>query len=222
MYKENPFSLFCKNTKSNTLCFNNDSKKQKDSNSDFFLLEDNKQYRTKQRMGFYNNGNSSHVKQYLDYFLKSSNSNNLSSNSIKDKDKLENLSSSSNQKNFFNLSFNEFLNQNPINDNNAKKDKLDFKRDEISEEEKDCCCPPPCAKAINDSINNSFKSLTKSNPFNHNSKNEFIEASFNVFVNEFEQMSIEEKESPFDEKKRKVKIINPNLIEKLENITLKY
>ena len=79
---QSPFSFFNTNIKGNNLCFNNNSsKKLNESTSDFFAIEDNKQsnlqLRTKQRMGFYNNGNSSQVKQYLDYFLKSPNTNNI-------------------------------------------------------------------------------------------------------------------------------------------------
>ena len=49
-------------------------------------------------MGFYNDGNSSHVKQYLDYFLNSSNPSNTNLNSFEEKDKIVNPNSSSNKK----------------------------------------------------------------------------------------------------------------------------
>ena len=210
MSRESPFSFFCKDIKNNKLCFKDDSKKLKDSSSDFFLIEDNKQYRTKQRMGFYNDGNSSHVKQYLDYFLNSSNPSNTNLNSFEEKDKIVNPNSSSNKKrkNFFDLSFNEFISQNPINDNNGNEAQSNNQIDEISEEGKDCCCPPPCAKSINSSINsNNLNSSSNSNIFNGNSKDEIIEDDFDLLGNQIGQISLKEKG---------VEMINPNIVEKYE------
>ena len=216
MSLESPFSFFCNNIKSNKLCFKDDSKKLKDSSSHFFLIEDNKQYRTKQRMGFYNNGNSSQVKQYLDYFLNSSNPSNINSNSFEDRDKIVNLNSSSNKKrkNFFDLSFNEFINQNPINDNNGNEAQLNNQIDEISEEGKDCCCPPPCVKSINSSINrNNLNSSSNSNIFNGNIKDEIIEDDFDLLGNKISQISLKEKG---------VEMINPNIVEKYEKLKFIY
>ena len=216
MSLESPFSFFSNNIKSNKLCFKDDSKELKDSSSDFFLIEDNKQYRTKQRMGFYNNGNSSQMKQYLDYFLNSSNPNNINLNSFEDKDKIVNLNSSSNKKrkNFFDLSFNEFINQNPINDNGGNEAQLNNQINEISEEGKDCCCPPPCVKSINSSFNsNNLNSSSNSNIFNGNSKDEIIEDDFDLLGNQIGQISLKEKG---------VQMINPNIVEKFEKLTFKY
>lgn len=251
---QSPFSFFNTNIKGNNLCFNNNSsKKLNESTSDFFAIEDNKQsnlqFRTKQRMGFYNNGNSSQVKQYLDYFLKSPNTNNINDanfTSCAGTGKQVKLIFASNQEINFKNSFADGYNNNSINVNDSNNAKLNNENDE----EKDCCCPPPCCKPINNNSNNNKGNSSNNNNYRH----ELEEPNFNLLSNEISNMSLNEKKErkvnnsninensqmPFNENKikkinsyinenseipldeKKLKKINPNIIEKIAWLDIEY
>ena len=252
---QSPFSFFNTNIKGNNLCFNNNSsKKLNESTSDFFAIEDNKQsnlqLRTKQRMGFYNNGNSSQVKQYLDYFLKRPNINNINDanfTSCAGTGKQVKLIFASNQEINFKNSFADGYNNNSINVNDSNNAKLNNENDE----EKDCCCPPPCCKPINNNSNNNNKGNSSNN---YNYRHELEEPNFNLLSNEISNMSLNEKKErkvnnsninensqmPFNENKikkinsyinenseipldeKKLKKINPNIIEKIAWLDIEY
>ena len=251
---QSPFSFFNTNIKGNNLCFNNNSsKKLNESTSDFFAIEDNKQsnlqFRTKQRMGFYNNGNSSQVKQYLDYFLKRPNINNINDanfTSCAGTGKQVKLIFASNQEINFKNSFADGYNNNSINVNDSNNAKLNNENDE----EKDCCCPPPCCKPINNNSNNNKGNSSNNNNYRH----ELEEPNFNLLSNEISNMSLNEKKErkvnnsninensqmPFNENKikkinsyinenseipldeKKLKKINPNIIEKIAWLDIEY
>lgn len=251
---QSPFSFFNTNIKGNNLCFNNNSsKKLNESTSDFFAIEDNKQsnlqFKTKQRMGFYNNGNSSQVKQYLDYFLKSPNTNNINDanfTSCAGTSKQVKLIFSSNQEINFKNSFADGYNNNSINVNDSNNAKLNNENDE----EKDCCCPPPCCKPINNNSNNNKGNSSNNNNYRH----ELEESNFNLLSNEISNISLNEKKErkvnnsninensqmPFNENKikkinsyinenseipldeKKLKKINPNIIEKIAWLDIEY
>ena len=252
---QSPFSFFNTNIKGNNLCFNNNSsKKLNESTSDFFAIEDNKQsnlqLRTKQRMGFYNNGNSSQVKQYLDYFLKRPNINNINDanfTSCAGTGKQVKLIFASNQEINFKNSFADGYNNNSINVNDSNNSKLNNENDE----EKDCCCPPPCCKPINNNSNNNNKGNSSNN---YNYRHELEEPNFNLLSNEISNISLNEKKErkvnnsninensqmPFNENKikkinsyinenseipldeKKLKKINPNIIEKIAWLDIEY
>ena len=158
---QNSFFPISKNVQDNNLTFHNySSNNLKESDSDFFSIEDkNKQFRTKGRFGFYNNGTPSQVKQYLDYFLKESDGNinlicftgdncplNFNKN-VENPKKIQN--SLSNDFNFRQSSINSNLNNNYKSMNK-----------EIIEEDGDGSCPAPlCKKSFNSNISGStFKS----------------------------------------------------------------
>ena len=195
--KESPFLAISKNIQGNKLAFHNDSSnKLKDSNLDFFSIEENnKQNKTKGKFGFYNNGTPSQVKQYLDYFLKESDGKinlicftgdnfplNFNKNENQIQNKLKNLSSKDfiNQQSSINSNFN----------NNCKN-----MNKEINEDYGDSSCPAPlCKNSFNSNISGStFNSSYNST--NNNLCKEKNEDNFNNFVNEFGKMKINEKKN---------------------------
>lgn len=245
MFNENssPFSFFNKNIKSNNLCFNNKYPKKLNETTDFFSIEDNKQanlqFRTKQRMGFYNNGNSSQVKQYLDYFLKNPKPNNINDINFTSctgtGEQIKHNFIPKEEINFKNSSLNGSINNNSINVIDSNNGKLNNEND-VNSEEKDCCCPAPCCKLVNNSINNSYSNSNEKNSFsniifNNNYGKKLTEDNFDLLANEISQMSFNEKKIKktninknnkilVDEKK--LKKMNPNIIEKISWLEIKY
>ena len=191
---ESPFFTISKNLQGNNMTFHNDlSNSLKESNSDFFSIEDNnKQFRTKGRFGFYNNGTPSQVKQYLDYFLKESDGkinlicytgDNFHSNFYKNENGTPKKMQNSISKDF-NIQQKSSINSN-LNNN--------FKSMNNEIIENDGECPAPlCKKSFNSNISGSTFSSSYNNNSINNLCNEKIEDNFNNLVNKLGKMKINE------------------------------
>ena len=215
MFKKSPFSEIPDYIGNNNLVFHNENQNSlKDSSFDYFSIEDKKkqnfQPRTKQRFGFYNNGTPSQVKQYLDYFLKESNSSNANVNFMcfTGKDNKLNFNNDNNkEKKLKNSSTNEMNNQHQNNfpefsSNNSKSK---------NEDDKEGSCPaPPCKISVNSCLSAStFNSSTNSN-INNNSNAEQLEANFNLLSKDLEKMALKEKD------------INPHIKGRVNKLYLGY
>ena len=219
MLNESPFSTISNYIRNNNLVFHNESSnKLKDSCSDFFSVEDKKkqnfQPRTKQRFGFYNNGSPSQIKQYLDYFLKESNTSNDNINFICFTGNDFSLNYSKNDNNKEKLKNSQTKEKKNIHQDNPPDicfNNYKSKNDEINEDDKDNSCPaPPCKNSMNSCISSStFNSSTNSN-INNNINSEQMEGNFNLLTNDLGKMTLNEKN------------INPHILGRVNKLSLGY
>jgi hypothetical protein len=216
--KESPFFTISKNIQGNNLVFHNDSSNnQKDSNLDFFSIEDkNKQFKTKGKFEFYNNGTPSQVKQYLDYFLKESDDK-INLICYKGNNFPQNLLKNENPKNLISLSSNDFNNQQPSINSNLNGNCKNMNK-EIIEDDGDSLCPAPLSKkSFNSNLSGSTFNSSY-NSINNNLCNEKNEDHFNSFVNEIRKMDINEKKVI----EKKSKFNNPYMTGRVLKLNIEY
>ena len=210
------FYAISKNIQGNNLKFHNDSSNNlKESNSDFFSIEDkNKQFKTKGKFGFYNNGTPSQVKQYLDYFLKDSDS----------KINLICFTGDNFPLNFNKNDENKKINNSSLKDFNIQQSSINSNLDNNSmnkgvvEDDGDSSCPAPlCKKSLNSNLSGStFNSSYNSN---NNICNEKNEDNINNFVNDFEKMELNEKKIVTE---KKSKFNNPYMSGRVLKLNIEY
>ena len=216
--KESPFFTISKNIQGNNLVFHNDSSNnQKDSSLDFFSIEEkNKQFKTKGKFGFYNNGTPSQVKQYLDYFLKESDDK-INLIFYKGNNFPQNLHKNESPKKLINLSSNDFNNQQPSINSNLNDNCKNMNK-EIIEDDGDSLCPAPlCKKSFNSNLSGSTFNSSY-NSINNNLCNEKNEDHFNSFVNEIRKIDINEKKVI----EKKSKFNNPYMTGRVLKLNIEY
>lgn len=215
---ESPFFRISKNAQDSNLKFHsNSSNSLEELNSDFFSLEEkNKQFKTKGKFGFYNNGTPSQVKEYLDYFLKESEGKiNLICFTGDNFPLHLNKNGNENPKKMKNSSSKDLTDQQSY-DNSNLNNSCKNKNKEINEDNGDSLCPAPlCKKSFNSNLSGSTFNSSYNNNINNDEK---IEDNINNIVNDIGKMEIDEKKLTTEKKSK----INPYMSGRVLKLNIEY